>query len=94
MLLDTGAPGIHIDSNDASQTQGWTKGDPIALVLQGIRGGVARAAFKAGDNHPSRISASLDPKFTQAHISAGTEPYFLFSVLYDVEHNVIGFKPR
>jgi hypothetical protein len=94
MLLDTGAPGIHIGSSDASQTQGWTKGDPIAVILQGIRGGQARAGFKAGDNQPSRISASLDPKLTQASITAGTEPYFLFSVLYDVEHNAIGFKPR
>ena len=81
MLLDTGAPGIHIDSNDASQTQGWTKGDPIAVVLQGIRGGQARAAFKVGDNQPSRISASLDPKLTQPSIMAGTQPYFLFSAL-------------
>ena len=94
MLLDTGAPGIHIGSSDASQTQGWTKGDPIAVVLRGIRGGEARAEFRAGDNPPSRISASLDPKLTQPSIMAGTQPYFLFSVLYDVEHNVIGFKPR
>jgi hypothetical protein len=31
---------------------------------------------------------------TKASIQAGSEPYFLFSILYDVEHNVIGFKPR
>jgi hypothetical protein len=94
MLLDTGAPGIHIASSDPSETSGWVKGDPVAILLQGVRGGIAQGEFKAGANQPSQISASLDPKLAQASISAGSEPYFLFSVLYDAERNVIGFKSR
>jgi hypothetical protein len=94
MLLDTGGPGISIRSSEASETTGWTKGDAVAVIVHGVLGAEARAVFKAGENQPSRISATLDPKVTKANISAGTEPYFLFSILYDVEHNWIGFKPR
>jgi hypothetical protein len=94
MLLDTGAPGITFRSSNASETTGWTKGDPVAVVVHGVRGAEARAVFRAGENQPSRMSATLDPKMTKASIQAGSEPYFLFSILYDVEHNVIGFKPR
>src|SRR5262249_22723681 len=46
MLLDTGAPGIHIASSVASETSGWTRGDPVAIVLRGIRGGIARGEFR------------------------------------------------
>jgi hypothetical protein len=94
ILLDTGAPGIHIGSGNAADLQGWAKGDAIRIVFRNSQGGEVAGKFTAGAGPPSRISAGLDPKLAQPSIAFGTVPYFLFSVFYDAGRNMIGFKPR
>jgi hypothetical protein len=94
ILLDTGAPGIHIGSGNAADTGGWARDDAIRIVFRNGQGGEVAGKFMAGAGPPSRISTGLDPKLAQPSIAAGTVPYFLFSVFYDAGQNRIGFKPR
>src|SRR5262249_55093552 len=95
-LLDTGAPGISINSSDPADRNGWSKGDRFAIIFRNRQGGEVQAGFEAGAGAPSRLSTSApqDGSRREVHISAGTLPYFLFYVFYDDKRQLIGLKPR
>lgn len=95
-LLDTGAPGIRINSSDRADRAGWIKGDRFAIIFRNRQGGEVQAGFQAGAGGPSRFTTSA-PQGTnerQTRISAGTLPYFLFSVFYDDQRHLVGLKLR
>jgi len=95
-LLDTGAPGISISSKDPADRDGWRKGDQFTIVFRNRRGDEVQASFQAGAGRPSQFSTS-DPQNddqTEPHISAGTLPYFFFSVFYDDQRQLVGLKRR
>jgi len=95
-LLDSDAPGIAISAGNPADRSGWKKGDRIAIAFTNRQGGAVQATFQAGAIRPAQISASTSngaPQ-TETHIAAGTEPYFLFSVLYDDQRQLIGLKTR
>ena len=95
-LLDTGAPGLGISSSDPAHRNGWSGGDRFAIVFRNRQGGEVEAGFQAGAGRPSRFSTSdaQDLSQTETHISAGTLPYFLFSVLYDDQRHLVGLRRR
>jgi hypothetical protein len=93
-LLDTGAPGLHISSSHKEDLGGWSRGDRVALVFTDSRGAEVAARFTAGAGGPSTFTMQPSPDQPRARISAGSVPYFDFSVLYDDEQHVVGFKPR
>lgn len=95
-LLDTGAPGIVIHSSSPEDSRSWKRGDQIAILFTNRQGGEVRAGFEAGKGAPSRIQISVpkNEKQTVTKIASGTLPYFLFSVLYDNDQNLIGLKHR
>jgi hypothetical protein len=93
-LLDTGAPGFHINSSHNGDLGGWSRGDRVALVFRDSRGAEVAARFTAGADRPARFTTQLSPNQPRTRISAGSLPYFDLSVLYDDEQHVIGLKPR
>jgi len=95
-LLDTGAPGVGISSSNPADRNGWRKGDRLAIVFRDRQGGEVQASFQAGAGRPSQLSTSAPPNAdqTETHISAGTLPYFLFSVLYDDQRHLVGLRRR
>src|SRR5262249_5779599 len=95
-LLDTGAPGLSISSSNPADRNGWSGGDRFAIVFRNRQGGEVEAGFQAGAGRPSRFSTSdaQDLSQTGTHISAGTLPYFLFSVLYDDQRHLVGLRRR
>jgi hypothetical protein len=95
-LLDTGAPGIIIHASKPEDSRSWERGDRIGILFTNRQGGEVRAGFEAGKGTPSKIqiSAPKNEKQTETKIASGTLPYFLFSVLYDSERNLIGLKRR
>jgi hypothetical protein len=95
-LLDTGAPEISINSSDPADRNGWIKGDRFAIIFRNRQGGEVQAGFQAGAGGPSRFSTSApqDTNERETHISAGTLPYFLFSVFYDDQRHLVGLKLR
>jgi hypothetical protein len=95
-LLDTGAPGISISSHNPADRGGWTKGDRFAIAFKNRQGGEVQANFQAGAGRPSQFTASApaDASQSETHISAGTVPYFLFSVFYDDQRQLIGLRRR
>jgi len=95
-LLDTGAPEISIKSSDPADRNGWIKGDRFAIIFRNRQGGEVQAGFQAGAGGPSRFSTSApqDTNERETHISAGTLPYFLFSVFYDDQRHLVGLKLR
>jgi hypothetical protein len=95
-LLDTGAPGISINSSDPAERNGWIRGDRFAIIFRNRQGGEVQAGFEAGAGGPSRFSTSApqDAGHRETHISAGTLPYFLFSVLYDDQRHLVGLRRR
>ena len=93
-LLDTGAPGFHISSSHKEDLGGWSRGDRVALVFKDSRGAEVATRFTAGAGGPSTFTMQASPDQPRTRISAGSLPYFDFSVLYDDEQRVIGLKPR
>ena len=95
-LLDTGAPGLSIASAKAQERSGWRPGERMAILFRNRQGGEVKAEFRAGAGKPSQIHASIpkNEKQTDAQISAGTLPYFLFSAIYDDERQLVGLKRR
>lgn len=94
-LLDTGAPGFGITSSNPADRGGWSRGDRLAIVFRNRQGGEVEARFQAGAGRPSQFSTSAqDADQTETHISAGTLPYFLFSVFYDDQRHLVGLRRR
>jgi hypothetical protein len=93
-LLDTGAPGFHISSANASDLSGWNAGLSLEIVFKSENGAELSAKFVADSGRSSRLSTGVVPEQPRTRISAGSLPYFTFSVLYDAEQSVIGLKRR
>ncbi len=90
ILFDTGAPGLRISLSNAGAM--WPDGTPGVLA---IGDGQLVIAFTVGRRDQGSGMFVEHPGTDAApHISAGLMPYFAWSVLYDVQHGVIGLKPR
>ena len=93
-LFDTGAPGIHVSASTLADGTGWSKGDAMTIAIADDKGASISANFTAGQDRPSTISASQPAGLPVTHISAGTLPFLLFSVLYDNDSHLVGLKLR
>jgi hypothetical protein len=93
-LLDTGAPGLHITSSRPADLAGWRAGSHMAIAFKGEQDVDLDGKFVADSSRPSTIVSALRPNQPRTRISAGSLPYFAFSVLYDGENGIIGLKPR
>ncbi len=91
-LLDTGAPGLSVASPDARGPQPWGAGRSATLEIGGT-GGPVSIPFMSGEGPATQVTLH-PPRGQGPVISAGTLPYFSYSVLYDAQAGTIGFKPR
>ena len=95
VLLDSGAPGIRVVSQDAP-AQAWSDGTPMSLLLADRSGRVmATERLQAGQRaQATRLTFDNHPEPGSPAIYAGLAPYFAYSVLYDPEHGTVALKPR
>jgi hypothetical protein len=93
IILDSGAPGIHIVT--AEPEKPWTADDPARIVF--VKDGKpALAADFIVDrrDQASHLTTEDEPQMRVPHLYAGLMPYFVFDVLYDAERGEVGLKPR
>lgn len=98
VLMDTGAPGVTVEADGTGPL--WAADTPALLALSRDGKVVAAARFVVDRrSHASRLT------FRAGHgshgegggptvIYAGLLPYFVWSVLYDPEHDIIAVKSR
>ena len=92
-LLDTGAPGFSVDSPDADGPSSWRAGTRARLELDGIDKPIA-LSFVASAEPSTRVRVHPPRNPQVMRISAGTLPYFSYTVLYDAKAGTMGFRPR
>ena len=94
-LLDSGAPGLEVVSSTLP-AKPWPNETPVILVFADAaeRVRVAESAIIGRRNHASHLTFTEKPEATVTRLYFGLTPYFAFSVLYDLEHGTVGFKPR
>jgi hypothetical protein len=93
-LLDTGAPGLQLSSSNPSDLSGSRPGNHMDIAFKDDQGAELNVKFTADADRPSKITSELRPNQPRTRISAGSLPYFGFSVLYDGEQSVVGLKAR
>ena len=98
VMLDTGAPGVTVEADDASGR--WALETPAILTFVDGRKPLAAARFVTDRrDQASRFTLrddhrSLGGGAGPTVIHAGLLPYFAWSVLYDADRNEIALKPR
>ena len=92
-LMDTGASGFSIDSADTSGREFWEIGTRATFEIEGGSQPIT-FSFVTGPEWSThvRVHPMRNPKI--GRISAGTQPYFAYAVLYDAKSGSIGFKAR
>ncbi len=91
-LLDSGAPGFAMNSSKIAHQTSWPEGTSVRLQLQGADKPV-EIAFKI--EHDAASKVSLRPgRGEEAHLSAGSLPYYSYAVLYDRKNGILGMKAR
>lgn len=92
-LVDSGAPGIRVNSDDSTEPSRWPLGRPGRIELGDAKPPIA-VPFTAGDDWSVRVSMRprRDPDAPQ--LAVGTLPYFRYAILYDFKAGTMGFKPR
>ena len=91
-LLDSGAPGVVIMTQDVSSPSSIATGVPASLSFSEGASDVS-AAFVTGSDPATTIKRS-PPRQFGPRIMAGSVPFYAFSVLYDAKHGTIGLKSR
>lgn len=96
VILDTGDPGVRVASPTLSASRPWPDETPATLLLADAAGQVRVAeAFVIGRrDHASHLTFVERPGAPTTFVFTGLTAYFAYSVLYDAEHGVVGFKPR
>lgn len=93
IVMDTGAPGVHVYSADAIEPRAWQVGVPATLRF----GDDPRLAFgftSGAPRSPSFVNIGSLEGRRQTVIMAGVLPYFHFTVAYDGEGRPEGLQPR
>ncbi len=95
LTFDTGTPGIQVLSPKVISPP-WADGTVATLLFQDSTGRVqAVERLVIGvRSHASHLTFTALPAGGDTLIAAGLTPYFAYSVLYDAEQGLIGFKPR
>ena len=97
LLMDTGAPGVTIEADDAAGT--WAPETPASIALLDGRRVVAAARFVVDRrDHASRFTLRGDHRSLGGGdgptvLYAGLLPYFVWSVLYTAD-GTIAVRPR
>jgi len=93
VLFDTGAPGLHVESQGAIDGFPWPAGTVASLVLQDERGHRGGLRFTVGSEHHAGLGIDPNSNLPFARIS-GAVPFYAVSVLYDASTGEVGIKPR
>ena len=94
VVLDTGDPGLRVVR--AAQQQAWQDGTPVTLFFADAarQVHVALRTMVGSADQATRFVAEHRPGAPQPFILSGVLSYLAYSILYDPEHQVIGFKAR
>ena len=91
-ILDSGAPGVHIRSNNA-HTADWP-GRSHATLVFAHRSGDLSLPFVIDSGLGTHVEPLAPAPRQPDLLMVGTLPYFAFDVFYDAEHGIMGLKPR
>ncbi len=91
-LLDSGAPGVVIMTEDVSPSSSTGAGVPASLSFSEGASDVS-AGFVTGSDPATTIKRE-PPRQFGPRIMAGSVPFYTLSVLYDAKHGTIALKRR
>ena len=91
-LLDSGAPGVLIMTEEASRSETIGIDVPVSFSFSAGASHVT-AVFKTGSDPATTIKLAMPRQFGR-RIMAGSVPFYTLSVLYDAKHGTIGLKNR
>jgi hypothetical protein len=93
-LLDSGAPVIEVSLGAGRTDASWGPGVPAAIAFPTPSGARMVARFVTGRDQPSKLLVHEGQGQPRDRISAGSLPFYAFSVLYDPKERILGLKPR
>jgi hypothetical protein len=95
VTLDSGAPGIEV-SNGGLGSEPWPVGTEATLGFYDPAGRLQAAeALVIGQRaHASHLAFTQEPRISGVTVFSGLTAYFAYAVLYDAEHQTLGFKAR
>jgi hypothetical protein len=96
VIFDTGDPGLRIASANPPTLRPWPDETPATLLLADAAGKVrvAEALVIGRRDHASHLTFVERPGAPTTFVFTGLTAYFAYSVLYDPEQRVVGFRPR
>jgi hypothetical protein len=93
-LLDSGAPVIEVSLGAGKSGGPWGPGVQAAIAFPTPSGAPLAARFVTGRDQPSKLLIHEGQGQPRDRISAGSLPFYAFSVLYDPKDRILGLKPR
>ena len=95
LVLDTGAPGIHLSSLLVKRQRVWPQGMQGSYQFGDATGRPLKMNFTVNRALPgSRVTIEPETGQYSDIIYAGILPYFSFAVLYDAPNNAMALRPR
>ena len=95
VIIDTGAPGIVVNTFQIERPRPWPQGTQGAFVFRDAGHRPLRMRFAVNRAVPgSHVTIRPKRGGPPARIAAGILPYFSFAVLYDTRRNEMALRPR
>lgn len=92
-LLDSGAPGVVVNSEKATEPSVWPPGRAATLEIGEPPKSIA-VSFSTSDQWSNRVHIRPPRDGEAVRVSAGTLPFFHYAILYDAKAGAMGFKRR
>lgn len=92
-IIDSGAPGVVVTSEKATEPSQWPPGRAARLEI-GEQAKAIGFSFNTSDAWSNRVRVRPQGEADAGRVAAGTLPFFHYAILYDAKVGAMGFKRR